>query len=253
MPGQRRRYRFVIAESFTPDTLPMWRLAEYMADLADLLGEKAYVHFVQVEASSTALVQEVDHEVYPKVRTRVNDVKRGEGAADARRAYEALDRRLATDNASGMLVEDAPDPAMQVARVLDFPGRKRFVEPEYGPITEAGVLQGTVWMVGGDSEPVPVHIKDGETLHVCRAKRPIAMELAKHIYRQSVRVSGNGRWFRDARGAWTMKSFQILGYTLLEDDALSTVVARLRHIPGTWKRDPQAMQTLRELRVGNDI
>ena len=36
MASQRRRYRFVIDESFTPDTLPMWRLAEYMTDIADL-------------------------------------------------------------------------------------------------------------------------------------------------------------------------------------------------------------------------
>lgn len=84
MAGQRRRYRFVIDESFTPDTLAMWRLAEYMTDIADLLGEKPYVHFVQIDGA--VLVQDVEHEAYPKVSTRVHDLKRGEGSPDARRA-----------------------------------------------------------------------------------------------------------------------------------------------------------------------
>src|SRR6266699_3444118 len=118
MQGQRRRYRFVIDESVTPDTLPMWRLAEYMTDIADLLGEKSYVHFVEIDSGSAVLVQDVEHEAYPKVRTRIHDVKRGEGPADARRAYDALNRRLAADNASGVLVEELEPNAP--ARVLDF-------------------------------------------------------------------------------------------------------------------------------------
>jgi hypothetical protein len=49
-------YRFTIAESFTPQTLPMERLAEYIAGLAKLLGEQPNVHFRSIEAGSTVLV-----------------------------------------------------------------------------------------------------------------------------------------------------------------------------------------------------
>lgn len=128
MTDPRRRYRFVIDESFTPDTLPMWRLAEYMTDMADLLGEKSYVHFVQIEGGSTVLVQDVEHEAYP------------------------------------------------------------------------------------------------------------------------VRVEGNGRWFRDAMGSWTMKSFLISSWVPLEDATLSTVIAKLRQVPGEWKKQTGAMDTLQALR-----
>ena len=105
MSEQKYQYRFVIDESFTPDTLPMARLAEYMSDLSDLLGEKPSVHFVRIESGSAVLVQDVDHAAYPKVRTRVQAVKRGDAVPDAQRAYDSLNRRLAADNASGALME----------------------------------------------------------------------------------------------------------------------------------------------------
>lgn len=239
----------MIDESFTPDTLPMSRLAEYMADIADLLGEKPYVHFVEIENGRAVLVQDVEHEAYPKVRTRVHDVKRGEGSPDARRAYETLNRRLATDNASGVLVEEL-EPNTLPAHVLDFPGRRMVVESEYGPLTQSGALQGVVIVIGGESDPVPVHIEDGIQVYMCRAKRQIAKELATHIFGLPVRVEGNGRWFRDALGLWTMKSFQISSFVVLEDTTLSSVIATLRQVPARWKDRPNSITTLKALRSG---
>ena len=250
MPEQKYRYRFVIAESFTPDTLPMWRLAAYMSDLADLLGEKPSIHFVQIESGSAVLVQDVDHAAYPKVRTRVHAVKRGDAAPDAQRAYDSLDRRLAADNASGALMEGQT--ALQTpGRVLEFPGRTKVVELEYGPITQAGSLQGSVIVVGGESDPVPVHLQDGDTVHICRARRQVAKGLAGHIFGCAVRVSGNGRWLRDSTGVWVMRSFQITSFAVLEDSTLSTVVAKLRQIPGKWKEKPDSTGVLRALRTGD--
>ena len=251
MPEQKYRYRFVIDESFTPDTLPMWRLAEYMSDLADLLGEKPSVHFVQIESGSAVLVQDVDHVAYPKVRTRVHAIKRGDAAPDAQRAYESLNRRLAADNASGALMEAQSAALRTPARVLEFPGKKIIVDPDYGPISQPGSLQGTVIVVGGESDPVPVHLQDGETVHICRARRPVAKDLAGHIFGGPVRVSGNGRWLRDSTGAWVMRSFQIASFIPLEDSTLSAVVGKLRQIPGKWKETPDAAQVLNELRTGD--
>jgi hypothetical protein len=247
MSGPRRRYRFVIDESFTPDTLPMWRLAEYMTELADLLGEKPYVHFVALESGSAALVQEIEHEAYPKVRVRVHDVKRGEGPLDARRAYETINRKLADDNASGALVEEL-EPNAPLARVLEFPGRKRYVEAEYGPLTQAGTLQGVVIVVGGESDPVPIHLEDQDQVYLCRAKRPLAKELATYIFGQPVRVEGNGRWLRDETGTWVLKTFTIASFMPLEDETLSTVIAKLRQIPAKWTARTDALTALRDLR-----
>ena len=232
-----------------PETLPMARLAEYMADIADLLGEKAYVHFVQIEPGSTALLQDVEHEAYPKIRTRVYDVKRGEGSADAKRAYDAINRRLAADNASGELSEEL-EPDTPAARVLDFPGRRMVVDSEYGPLTQLGTLQGVVIVVGGESDPVPVHLQGDNQVYICRAKRQIAKELASNIFGLPVRVEGSGRWFRDSQGAWELKTFIITSFDVLKDTALSEVIGALRHVPANWKSKPDTLSRLTDLRRG---
>jgi len=252
MARRRRRYRFVISESFSPDTLPAFRLGEYLIDLANLMGEKNAVYFVGVEGGSATVVEDVEHEAFPKVRARVHAVKRGEGPADARRAYDQINRKLADDNAFGALIEEPPpEEAEQTpARVLEFPGRREFEELEYGPLTQAGTLDGVVILVGGEKDPVPIHIEEGDQVHVCRAKRALAKELAKHIFGEPMRVQGNGRWFRDDTGKWVMKSFMITSFTLLDDAPLQTVVERLRAVSGDWtNNDP--LSALHRLRTGD--
>jgi hypothetical protein len=70
-------YRFAIADSFTPQTLPMERLAEYVAALAKLLGERENVHFRSIEAGSAVLVATIDTPAQRKVRDRVIAVRDG--------------------------------------------------------------------------------------------------------------------------------------------------------------------------------
>ena len=147
--GGRHRYRFVIDEAYTPETLPMSRLAEYMTTVAVLLGERAKVHFVRLDEGSAVLVQEVEQEAHAKVRDRIYAVHRNDGAADAMRAYESLNRLLADDRASGALFEgDGRDASG--AQVLRFPGAKQEREPGYGPVTQVSTLQGVVIVVGGE-------------------------------------------------------------------------------------------------------
>ena len=62
-------YRFRI-DAYSPETMPMARLAEYMAELALLLGEPSAVHFKRLARGSTVLVNSVDREAAPKVRQR---------------------------------------------------------------------------------------------------------------------------------------------------------------------------------------
>ena len=179
--GGRHRYRFVIEEAYTPATLPMSRLAEYMTQVAALLGERSHVHFVGLEEGSAVLVQEVEREVHPNVRERIHAVLRSEGPPDATQAYESLNGLLADDGASGALFE-GDERGASAAQVLEFPGVKRLHEPVYGPVTQTSTLQGVVIVVGGERDPVPVHLKDGEIVHNCVAKRVVARELARYIF-----------------------------------------------------------------------
>lgn len=251
---RRLRYRFVIDEAFTPDSLPMARLAEYMADLAVVLGQRSSVHFVAIESGTTVLVQEVEWEAAPKVRERIRSIRHRDGPPEALRAYESLNRRLAEDNGAARLLEDA-DPeesgAASYARILEFPGRHRLDQPEYGPFNQPGALQGIVIVVGGESDPVPVHLQDGPTVHICRARRPLARRLAQHLFTTPLRVTGMGRWFRDSTGLWHMRSFVISDFAELSETPLTQVVDEMRRVPGEWKKLSNPLRELRKVRTGD--
>src|ERR1035438_102843 len=114
---KRQEYKFRI-DAFKPDTIPMSRLAEYMADLAALLGTQEHVHFLRVEDGSTVLVQEVEYEAVPKVRDRLEGIRTRSAPDDALKAFLDIDRKLAQDNASGLLESE-------MASVVEFPGRNQ--------------------------------------------------------------------------------------------------------------------------------
>ena len=231
-----QEYRFEI-DAYTPDTLPMARLAEYMADLAALLGEVSSVHFVRLESGSTGLIHKVEEPAIPKVRARVNGVIRGDAPADAMNAYRKTNQRLKEDNSTAVLFEN------ESAEIIRFPGRE-MVEPEpYGPFNNEGTLDGKVIMVGGVSDPVPVHLQQGDTVYNCHAKREIAGELGRYLFAFELRISGVGLWNRENNGAWTLHRFNIRSFDVLDDDPLSVVVTNLRAIPGSeWNQltDPWA-------------
>lgn len=236
-------YRLEI-DAFTPESLPMARLAEYMADLAVVLGEREHVHFKGVEAGSAVLVARTDWEAYPKVRARVHAVKQRQAAADVLRAADTLNVKLAADNATAVL----RDP--QSARVLTFVGRNKPTEPEY-VFTQAEELYGTVVVVGGTGDPVPVHVQDGAEIHLCLAKRSLARELAQHIFGATLLVSGAARRARTADGEWKVRAFHIQHFRVLDDRPLTHVVQRLRAVDADWVKRTDPLGDLAALRKGS--
>ena len=228
MPRETREFRFKI-DCFTPETIPMARLAEYMADLADLLGTTKSVHFVRLEGGSTTLVQNVEYEAIPKVQQRIRGVLTKESPQDAISAYEHLDDMLEKDNAIGELIEwgDAPAP-----RVLNFPGRTRPKPMVYGPMTQEGSLDGVLIAVGGKNDPVPLHLEYGDIIHNCLAGRSLAMNIAANLFGPTLRVFGSGRWKRQESGRWEMLRFTVSDFQVLDQESLSEAVLDLQKIGG---------------------
>lgn len=245
---QMHEYRFKI-DAYTPDTIPMARLAEYMLDLAIFLGEKEHVHFMRLEEGSTTLVQRVDPASVPKVSVRIStiEVAEGEGPEDALRAFRAIDRRLAEDNAVGHLYRG------DGAEIIHFPGCEKAKPLTFGAFNQTGSLDGLLIKIGGKDETVPVHLQEGNAVHICNATREMARRLAPHLFTGTLRVHGTGRWERDAEGAWILKRFNIADFEVLEDALLSIVVARLREVPGSgWKEIDDPHAELQRLRQGPD-
>jgi hypothetical protein len=246
-------YRFVI-NAYTPETIPMSRLAEYMADLAVLLGEKASVHFVKLEGGSTVLATRVEREARPKVDARVRGVSYRQAPVEAITASQRLDRRLQSDNADGYI--KTPDGG----KLLEFPGVKRLVHTPYAPFWQAGHIDGYVVLVGnrpGKSSAVGrstsfVHL-EGPVPYNCSAKRSVALEIREYLLTDTpVRCFGRGRWERGADGRWTLLEFDIESFKALNTKALSDVVGELRSIAARWKDELNPLDLLRASKGDDD-
>ena len=243
--GKERRFKIDV---FTPETLPMERLAAYMLQFAKLLGEPDRVHFVDVDTGSAVLRARVEDVAVPKVDRRLADASRGQGDPVVVRALHDLDEMLANDNAIGLLLDETG------AEIIAFQGRNRPRPLEFGPFREDGVLEGVVIKVGGVGPSVPIWLQDSDTIYKnCSARRPLDLELAKHYHDGRIlRVFGSGSWVRLATGAWLMRSFEIKDFVVLDGAPLTDVIKQLHGVEGAeWGDDP--VGDLARLRVGEDL
>lgn len=69
-------------DAYTPATIPMARLAEYMRCFALILGHKDAVHFETLLEGSTQLAVRIDREHVPKVGHRLDLMARGEASPE---------------------------------------------------------------------------------------------------------------------------------------------------------------------------
>jgi hypothetical protein len=240
---EKSQYRLKI-DVFSVDSLPMGRLAEYMAELAQLLGERERVHFSHLEPGSAVLVSNIEHPAIPKVAERVHQVSQGDGPKEAMQAFKNLDNMLAKDNAVAVLI------APGQTNVIEFPGRTRPKPVRYGPFREVGTLDGRIIRVGGRDETIPVWIKDGDVEYHCNVRgEDVARRLAAHYLNGVVRVRGNGKWLREENGSWVLQQFDIADFEVLDDSPLSEVVGKLRAVEGgEWHESNDALRDVLGLR-----
>lgn len=248
-----KELRFIIdgeidGQKITPLTLPMARLAEYLADLANLYGFKNAVHFLRVDEGSAAPVALVEEEEEVRVLDRVHRAPTGSGDPTAHRAFEALNRKLMDDNATGYVAD------FKNAKVIVFPGRETSLPKVYGPFSEQGFVDGEIVRVGGKDDTIPVWLRraDGRMFYCETTNRAAAEELAKLLFR-TIRAFGTGTWLRTENEEWELQKFLIKTWEgPLYLESLSDVVSQLRAIPGGWKDIEDPFEELDRLRHGED-
>jgi hypothetical protein len=238
-------------DAYSPETIPMAKLAEYMADFAALLGKEHGVHFDHLEPGSTTIVTRVEYEDVPKVTTRLNDIRQGTAPKELAQIVAQIDNRLANDNAIGRVLEEGEDGT--TAELLAFPGRTRPKAQSYGPFTQEGHLDGVLISVGGKDETISLRLQNGDTTYSkIETTRTIARELGKHLF-EPVRIYGSGRWMREADARWTLLGFRVHRFDVLKTGTLLDTVAALRAVPGSgWKDIDDPLAELDDLRRDKD-
>ena len=232
-------------DAYSPETMPMARLAEYMQSFAQMLGHEAGVHFAGLKPGSTRLAGRVDHEQVPKVRAALEALSRGDGPPEAVRALKTIDRLLADDNASGFVFEDEN----VSSKIVTFPGATRPRPVQYGPIKQDGTLDGLLVSVGGVDKTVHIRLQYGDERHSnIETDRETGRRLAKHLF-EPVRVRGTGSWIREEDGAWTLRRFKVESFEVLGSEDLRDTVRALRETEGSdWGLQQDPLALLRSLR-----
>lgn len=236
-------FRFEIP-AFTPDTMPIDRLMEYVQQVTILLGEPGEVHLLNIERASTQPVFGVSRAASVRVRNRVFEVRAG-GGSERRRAAFAHIQRMVEEDGDGPAILKAPEGAT----ILTFEPKERPKDALRG-IRQASSVQGTLIRVGGSKESSKVLLEDdaGDTISGCYANRTLAKQLANHLF-EPVRLSGIGSWMRSGDGVWSLERMQVQSYLPLEDRPLSAVLRDLQAIPVEWPAD--TLERLRQLRSAN--
>lgn len=230
-------------DAWKPDTLPMSRLAEYLARLATVFGFQENVHFLKIRKGSAIPEIHILEAPALKVHDRLKLVGTTETPKDVTRAVQHINAMLREDNASAVLRIKGG------AQLIQFPGCKTPIADE-AIVHEAGELTGEVIKVGGKDDTVPLTLQDTDgTTYPCTTTRAIARELARHLFGNLVRVQGTGKWRRTPERIWELDEFRIKSWEDLNQTMLEDEINALRAIEGSlWNgfADPQA--ELRKLR-----
>ncbi len=245
-----KRFLFYI-DAYSPESIPMAKLAEYMADFATLLGRDNAVHFAGIEKGSTKIAARVEFVDIPKVTDRLSDLRRGNPTKDTAKIFAQIDTRLLNDNAVGRVY--AEDRHGKPSELLAFPGRARQKAQIYGPFNQDGHLDGLLISVGGRDETISLRLQNGETIYSnCDTTRTIARELGKHLF-EPVRVHGVGRWLRGIDGQWALLRFRVHRFEVLGIQSLRDTVTTLRAVQGSgWKELNDPITELADLRNDDD-
>lgn len=235
-------------DAFQPETLPMARLAEYLAALAKMFGHPDHAHFVGVEPGSARLRTAIEAVDAPKVEARLNAVRIGEGPKEALAGKRILEDLLANDNATGTLSEGESGRV-----VVAFVGRNRTKPLTFPPFREDASIDGQLVSIGGRDSTAHAILQDGEIFHSSvEMRRDLARDLGKLLYGPPIRMYGNGRFERQADGVWKMTDFRVDRYEILDGRSVPEALEAVRAVPGNRLMEADAYRNVLGLQGGGE-
>lgn len=223
-----------------PDTMPMSRLAAYMAELARMMGCQDSVHFDRVEDKSVAIVAVVSQSEVPLISPRIRAASGGEANAEASVPWRKINEYLAEDGWGGEMRLPRSDD------VIVFPGTAKAASL-LRSISQATSVQGRLVRLEGAGDTVRVGLDiDGDLTARIALDAVTAQKLAVFFHR-SVRLNGEGRWKRGSDGKWSLDSLVASSFEVLDEGDLKDVLLQLGETipPGSGKAILEAVEELR--------
>lgn len=224
-----------VLEGRTPDQIPLARLAEYMQQLAILLGQMADVHLSRVEEGSTRIVTSLPSGgPAQRAQARVYAVRDRRAPADAMRAFSRINAMVAEDRGPARITFGS-------AIVLRFPGAAK--EPfRVVTMRDHAVITGRLYaLIEESSGQVKARIRprSRETYVACTADEVIGRRL-RNFFQDIVRVEGVGEWARSENGEWQCTALKIKDVQAVRDLSLRDAIDKVRAIEADWPEDPLA-------------
>lgn len=234
-------------KDFSPETLPIGRLGEYLSALAELVGPDAPVHFDKVTKGSAKLKMKADESCVASVENRVRLAPVSDPGSDARRAYERIQGMLRADQTSA---EFRPEKG---AVILKFPGGKAARPLRMATVREYGELNGRIIRLGGKDDTIPVGLQQSDgTVISCTATVDQARKLKSYLLEPiDVLLTGVGRWTRTLEGRWEVSDFKISDCSPLLYDGFDDALAKVRSGGSGWDAEADIDAALHRIRYGN--
>lgn len=225
---------FVIP-GYTPDTIPLGRLIEYLQQMSVVLGDPDNLHLIEIRKGSVEPTFHVPKAIALEAKDRAGRVQRGDGTTKQVAAYQRVQRMIRRD------ARDAGSPVALLKSpqrvLLEIPAAAE--EPDaLAGIRQASSVDGQLIRLGGAGDDATLQVQDlqGRIMSGFTAKRALAKDLAQLMW-EPVRLHGVGIWCRSDRGEWLLDRMQVQSFERLDDEGLGVTLERLRALNVVWPSD----------------
>jgi hypothetical protein len=233
---------------FTPATLSLSRMADYVKALSDILDHKDQTHFVRLDEGSARLVAQIDPTALPKVHQRLALINTLDAPTSLQSAYARMDDLLASDGAVGQILDGFG------AEIIPFPGRTRPKPLMTRPVRQFGSLDGQVVRLGGADASSHLTLQDGNSIYSnIELTRAQAIQLKDLLYGPTIRIFGMGRWQRQLEGSWKLVDFKFDRFEILDDTPIDVLLTELRYSASNFLGSADAYEKLIDMRGEGEI
>lgn len=230
-------------KGYTPETLPLGRLAEYLAAFAEMVGDEP-VHLRRVNKGSAAIAMAVKNDRFEQVASNVRLAPVSDLDTPQRKAYERIEGLLRKDQTTAVIKPD------KGAVILSFHGA---IKPtiRLASVKEPGEICGRVIRLGGKDATIPISVQTPDGVVTCNTSLDIAKRLKEFLLEPiDVIFNGIGKWERTDDGGWVLAAFDIRDFSRAKFDDFDEALSKVRAEGSGWDVITDISGELQKLRYG---